>query len=268
MPKTILAIACAALLIPLFAAPARPPAPTPPGPVAAATPSPAFEAASIHLVDPHTVDDLQRGIGQFSMSQFPTDLFTAKNASLPFLLQITYSVDTQENISAMPGWMDSQLYDISAKVEGDRQLSLEQMRPLLQQLLAQRFHLAVHRESRLVSGFALVVAKGGPKLQPPAKPRRKLGAQILPNGLDAWNMDLAHFVLMLARPAGQPIVDKTGLTGLYDFKLSYAPANDPDSSLPSFFTAVQDQLGLKLEPQKVPVETLVIDHVDRIPTEN
>jgi uncharacterized protein (TIGR03435 family) len=229
--------------------------------------SPAFEAASIHLVDPHTAADLQRGIGQLSMSPFPTNLFTLHNAPLSFLIQITYAVDTQDNISGMPGWMESQEYDISAKVEGDQQLTLEQMRPILQQLLAQRFHLVVHRESKLVSGFALVVAKGGTKLQP-SKGDRKPWAQILPNRLDCWNMDLAHFVTMLARPAGQPVIDKTGLTGSYDFKLSYAPTNDPDSSLPSFFTAVQDQLGLRLEPQKVPVETLVIDHVDRTPTEN
>jgi len=230
--------------------------------------SPAFEAASIHLVDPHTAADLQRGIGQLSMSPFPTNLFTLHSAPLSFLIQIAYAVDTQDNISAMPGWMDSQLYDISAKVEGDQQLTLEQMRPLLQQLLAQRFHLAVHHQSKLLSGFALIVAKGGPKLQPPAKPKRKMGGQILPNGLTFWNMDLAHFVLILSRPAGQPVIDKTGLTGVYDFKLSYTPTNDPDSSLPSFFTAIQDQLGLKLEPQKVPVETLVIDHIDRTPTEN
>jgi uncharacterized protein (TIGR03435 family) len=233
-----------------------------------ATPAPTFEVASIRMVDSHTADDLQRGIGQFSMSPFPTNLFTLHNASLAFLIQIAYAVDTQDNISAMPGWMESQLYDISAKVEGDQQLTLEQMRPLLQQLLAQRFHLAVHHESKLVSGFALIVAKGGPKLQPPARPKRKMGGQILPDGLTFWNMDLAHFATILSRPAGRPVIDQTGLTGVYDLKLSYAPANDPNSSLPSFFTAIQEQLGLKLEPQKVPVDTLVIDRAERTPTDN
>jgi uncharacterized protein (TIGR03435 family) len=229
---------------------------------------PAFEVASIRMVDPHPVEDLVKGIGQLSMSPFPTNLFTLHNAPLSFLIQIAYAVDTQDNISAMPGWMESQEYDISAKVEGDQQLTLEQLRPLLQQLLAQRFHLLVHHQSKLVSGFALVVAKGGPKLQPPAKPKRKPGGQILPNSLDFWNMDLAHFATILARPAGQPVIDKTGLAGAYDFKLSYAPANDPNSPLSSFFTALQEQLGLKLLPAKVPLEIIVIDHVDRIPTDN
>jgi uncharacterized protein (TIGR03435 family) len=64
------------------------------------------------------------------------------------------------------------------------------------------------------------------------------------------------------------VVDRTGLTGTYDFTLSYAPANDPNSSLPDFFTALQEQLGLKLQPQKIPVDFLVIDHTDRVPTEN
>jgi uncharacterized protein (TIGR03435 family) len=81
-------------------------------------------------------------------------------------------------------------------------------------------------------------------------------------------MDTGHFVQILSRPAGGPIIDKTGVHGKYDINLSYAPANDPTSSLPSLFTALQEQLGLKLESQKVPVEYLVIDHVDRTPTEN
>ena len=81
-------------------------------------------------------------------------------------------------------------------------------------------------------------------------------------------MDTAHFAGVLAHRADQPVVDKTGLTGVYDFKLSYAPANDPSSSLPDFFTALKEQLGLKLESQKVPVEFLVIDQVDKILAEN
>jgi uncharacterized protein (TIGR03435 family) len=75
---------------------------------------------------------------------------------------------------------------------------------------------------------------------------------------------------MLVTPAGRIVIDKTGITGNYDFKLSYATANnpDPDPDLPNLFTAVQEQLGLKLVPQKVPVDFLVIDYLDKIPTEN
>jgi len=224
---------------------------------------PEFEAVSIHMVDPHTAEDPSRS----SMSSFPTNLFTMTSAPLTFLIQFAYKIDRQEYISAMPGWMESQEYDVSAKVEGDQQLTLEQMRPMLQRLLEQRFHLVFHRETRTTSGFELIVAKGGPNLQL-SKANSKPSAQMLLNHLDATHMDTGHFAGVLAHRAGQPVVDKTGLTGIYDFTLSYSPANDPNSSLPDFFTALQEQLGLKLESHKVPVEFLVIDHVDRIPTEN
>ncbi len=127
---------------------------------------PEFEAVSIHMVDPKAEHDLRRGIGMFSESSFPTNLFTMKNAPLSYVIQSAYKVDLQDYIAAMPGWMESQEYDISAKVEGDRQLTMEQMRPLLQRLLEERFHLVCHRETRMISGFELVVAKGGPKLEP------------------------------------------------------------------------------------------------------
>jgi uncharacterized protein (TIGR03435 family) len=83
------------------------------------------------MVDPHTAADLVRGVGLLSMSSFPTNLFTLKNAPLAFLIQFAYGIDSQDHISATPGWMESQEYDISAKVEGDRQLTLNQMRPML-----------------------------------------------------------------------------------------------------------------------------------------
>lgn len=230
---------------------------------------PAFEVASIRMVDSsfHSVEDLQKGIGLFSMSSFPTNLFTAKNATLSLLIQIAYNVDTQHQISGQPGWMDSQEYDISAKVEGDQQLTLKQMQPLLQRLLEQRFHLQTHRETTLSSGYALVVAKGGAKLNP-GKEGRKPYFQIVPNGLQATHSTAKDLTAALSVAIHQPVVDKTGLTGVYDINLSYAPMNDANSTLPSIFTALQEQLGLKLEPQKVPVETLVIDHADKIPTEN
>jgi uncharacterized protein (TIGR03435 family) len=222
-----------------------------------------FEAVSIHMVDPQEADSPSRS----SMSSFPTNLFTIKSAPLTFLIQFAYNIDRQEYISAAPGWMESQEYDVSAKVEGDRQLTLEQMRPMLQRLLEQRFHLVFHRETKITSGFALIVVKGGPKLQL-SKDDSKPSAQMLPNRLDATHMDTGHFASIIAHRVDQPVVDKTGLTATYDYTLSYAPANDPNSNLPDIFTAVQEQLGLKLVPQKVPVEFLVIDHLDRIPTDN
>jgi len=224
---------------------------------------PEFEAVSIHMVDSKSAGDPLRS----SMSSFPTNLFTMKSTPLTFLIQFAYKVESQDYISSIPGWMESQEYDVTAKVPGERQLTLEQMRPMLQNLLEQRFHLVFHRETKMVPGFDLIVAKSGPKLQP-SEGDRKPSVRLLSNRMDVKHMDTEHIAGVLSHRAGQPVVDKTGLIGIYDFTLSYAPANDPNSDLPDFFTALQEQLGLKLEPAKVPVDYLVIDHVDRVPTEN
>jgi uncharacterized protein (TIGR03435 family) len=114
-----------------------------------------------------------------------------------------------------------------------------------------------------------VVAKGGAKLtatkgdQPPGT-----RVHIVSGDLQGLNWSMQTLAAMLQTPAGLPVIDKTGIKGSYDIKLEYAPQLDADSSLPSVFTALQETLGLKLESQKVPVEMLVIDHVDRVPTEN
>lgn len=231
----------------------------------ATLPQPEFEAISIHMVDPHTEEDPSRGAS--STSPFPTNVFTMRNAPLTFLIQFAYNIDSQDHISGTPGWMDSQEYDVSAKVEGDQQLTLEQMRPMLQRLLEQRFHFAAHHEARMVSGFALIVVKGGARLGP-SKIDGKPFAQMLPNSTEVRHLDAERIAGVVAHRVGQPVVNKTGLTGKYDFKLSYAPADDSTSNLPDFFTALQEQLGLKLQPEKVSVNFLVIDHVDKVPTEN
>ena len=227
--------------------------------------APEFEVASIRLVDAHSLDDVMRGVGAFSISPFPTNLFVARYVSLTNLIALAYGVD-DDRIAGKPAWLDFQLYIVSAKVEGDTSLTREQMQPLLQQLLKQRFGLAVHPESRTVPGYALVVGKGGPKLEP-SKEGEQTHGQILPNGLEFQACNLGVLASILARPAGRPVVDETGIAGKYDVKLAYAPADDANSDLPSVFTAVQG-LGLKLEPRKVPVKTLVVDHVNRVPTEN
>ena len=225
-----------------------------------------FEVASIRPVEPHSIEELQRGIGAASVSHFPANLFTADNMPLGVIIQIAFGVDGNR-IIGKPDWVDSQLWQISAKVDGDAMLSGEQMRPLLQKLLQQRFDLTAHRESRSVAGFALVVAKGGTKLQG-SKDGEKPFFYILSNGVEGRATSMVTLAAVLERPSGRPVIDKTGIAGKYDIKVHYAPADDPKSDLPDLFTAVQEQLGLKLESQKVPVDYLVIDHVERTPTEN
>lgn len=228
----------------------------------AAAPAPAFEVASVRLGDPHPAP---LPPGASPIGPFPTNRFFAHNVNLRLIIAVAFGAD--ERYLEGPEWLDSSNYSIDARVEGDQMLTYDQIKPLVQNLLAQRFGLKVHHGSKLSAGFELVIAKGGPKLQP-ARGDGKPWGQILSNRLDSWNDSTGDLASMLSRPAGQPVVDKTGITGSYDIHLTYAPANDPNSALPSIFTAVQEQLGLKLVPQKVPVDTLVIDHVDKIPTEN
>ena len=236
------------------------------------TPQQSFEVASVRLNPSTECCTTWTKI-------YPANRFTASRISLEFLTCIAYEGISNRDISGEPSWFDSQLYDITAKVEGDAGLTREQMQPLLQNLLKDRFHLVAHREQKLVSGYALVVAKGGLKLHPDAfQPSKKVDSadtkeeqphgQILPNELRGWKMNIAGLAGLLESPAGGPVIDKTGITGDYDIKLSYATARFTDSNLPDIFTAVQEQLGLKLVPQKVPVDFLVIDHVNKIPTKN
>ena len=228
------------------------------------TPAPSFEVASIRLSNtdpvPFTADNEP-------LSGFPNNRFYARNLPLKLTLGVAFSVD-QRYVEGGPAWLDTQNYFIEAKVEGGQQLSKEQMQPLLQNLLAQRLGLKVHHESRFVAGYEMIVAKGGHKLQPSNRASGFLS--IGPNALSGGKEDAAAIAQSLSYAIHQPVVDKTGLTGSYDIKLPYAPTNNPnaDSTSPDIFTAIQDQLGLKLVPTKVPVDYLIIDHVDRTPTEN
>ncbi|HWG16855.1 MAG TPA: TIGR03435 family protein [Acidobacteriaceae bacterium] len=259
----------AAVALPANAQAPAPQSATPATGAASATAS-SFEVASIKMVSPHTLEELQRGIGQFSTSTYPTPHFFMHNAPLVLLVGQAFGMDIEKS----PDWGASQLYDVDATVADGKPLTREEMQPLLQNLLAQRFNLKVHRESHAVSGYELVVAKTGPKLQSAregARPKdmpSAFHAQVWSSGLDAWGISAETLAHILNGPAGQPVVDKTGLSDTYDVHLKFAPSDDPNSSLPSIFTAIQEQLGLKLVPAKVPVSYLVIDHVDRVPTEN
>lgn len=215
-----------------------------------------FEVASVKLAPAG---------GMTSISPPGSAKLSAMNVSLDVLIGMAYGIDSRR-ISGRPGWADSTLYDVIAKPEGSGGLSYEQSRPMLQQLLADRLKLAVHREKKPTPGYALVVAKGGPKLTKSAGESDK--RYILPRGLRCDNATLDLLAGMLVRPAGRPVVDKTGITGNYDIELRYAPEGSGDTTLPSVFTALQEQLGLKLEAEKVEVEMVVIDHVERVPTEN
>ena len=194
--------------------------------------------------------------------------FTAKSVRLSLLLQLAYGIN-DEQIVGKPAWMETELYDVNAKPEGQIKLTREELKPLLQNLLRQRFHLETHEETQEQKGYALVVAKGGAKLVPTtAEKPPNWRRNVSPGTLDGLNWSTAFLAMQLWKPAGLPVVDRTGLTGSYDVKLLFEPDLAEDSKLPTLFTAVQETLGLKLEAQKVPVTVLVIDHVEKTPIEN
>jgi uncharacterized protein (TIGR03435 family) len=232
--------------------------------------APSFEVISIRMASPQIETEITHGIRQFATCTYPSSRFFMHNVPLTLAIAMAYGMDIHNS----PDWADTHFYDIDANVEGDKQLTLDEMRPLVKTLLEQRFHLEAHIETHDVSGYKLVVGKNGAKLQPGKDDSRPKGlsksfnAQFTSTQFDGWSIPVATFAHILSGAAGAPVVDATGIQGKYDIHLRFADPNDPASAIPSVFTAVQEQLGLKLEPSKVPVTYAVVDHVDRVPTDN
>jgi uncharacterized protein (TIGR03435 family) len=174
-------------------------------------------------------------------------------------------------IFGLPGWAEEARYDIRARItDADPKtddLSREQRRALMAALLEDRFHLKVHMATKTLPVYDLVVAKGGRKFSESAGERN---VDARKNEFTATGSPALTVSYLLEDVLDRTVVDKTGLKGTYDFHLRWSPemAGTPDSdALPSIFTALQEQLGLKLQPNKGPVQTLVVEHIDR-PTEN
>jgi uncharacterized protein (TIGR03435 family) len=180
-------------------------------------------------------------------------------------------------VSGGPNWLDSEEYDIDARA--DSAATREQLERMLRGLLAERFRLSVHNETKELRTFALVVDRGGPRIHAIVDDEKASGS-----GGQRFHGELRHLAdllsIQLSIPAIQdptrpavasaaraPVLDKTGLTGTYDFAFDLRP--DPGGDM---FTAwqrvLQDQLGLKLESRKLPFDVLVVDHAERIPTAN
>ena len=163
--------------------------------------------------------------------------------------------------AATGGWINSERFDISAKSEGHGPVDKVQSNLMLRQLLADRFGLVFHRETKELVVYSLVVGKNGPKLKETVTEKPYLSGPA-PGKLVSTGASMASLSRSLSRSLGRPVNDETGLRGQYDFTLSWAPDEIVgDIAGPSLFTEVQDQLGLKLESKKAPVETIVIDHI-------
>jgi len=235
----------------------------------AATPRPKFAAFEVATVKP--VDaDLKDG-RMFKMDG--THRWVATNYTLKNLIALAYDMNPR-TISGGPGWMDSQCFNIEAVTSGDvAPVRVEQMQ-MLRALLVERFGLDFHRQDKEFSIYELTIAKGGPKLKAAAKPDDppQIYGVVYPGKIEvpARSVTMDDFVAMLQRATlDRPTVNKTGLTGKYDFDLEWAqdesqyggqvPAAPDDTQSPPLFTAVQEQLGLKLEAKRGLVSTMIVD---------
>jgi uncharacterized protein (TIGR03435 family) len=193
------------------------------------------------------------------------------NMTLDFLIQIAYKVKPFQIVNA-PAWTHSDAYTINAKppegyVPKHPGLADDELARRIRALLEDRFQLVVRREPREIPAYVLTVAKNGPKLTPGdenEKFKLKLGRGKIAND---GGGTIALLVSLLENQLDKRVFDETGLTGKYKFNLTYAPENVLDSPLPSLFTALQEQAGLKLESKRRPVDVIVIDKIER-PTEN
>ena len=210
------------------------------------------------------------------------------NLPLKDLIVQAYGLVLTDQVEGLPNWVNSERFDIEAKVAGAdvaafKKLTLDQVRSMGRPILTDRFKFASHEEKKLLPLYSLVIAKGGSKLQPSTMssddPNARtgvigIGHSSNSNGtfmteLTARGAAMDALASTLSRQGlGRVVLDNTGLTDRYDFKLSWAgvsmaaDANPTDTSGPSLFTAVSEQLGLKLESQKGPVSVLVVDHIE------
>ena len=225
--------------------------------------------------------------GFLAAQRAPTRRLCVEKRTLLTLIHEAYGLpacpgNNCDRVQGGPDWVRTLQFDIDARVPADaptftmgnfRETPHVQQR--LQSLLAERFALQVHRESRESSVYALTVAKGGHKLkQAEPESQRSMGLGGRPDG-DSWNMGgrnlpMQAFADFLSdtRVAGRPVVDRTGLQGGFDFSMVFANDNGPGTSpAPSIFKAIEDSLGLKLESTRAPLEFLIIDRAQQ-PTEN
>jgi uncharacterized protein (TIGR03435 family) len=179
----------------------------------------------------------------------------------------------RDQLSGAPKWAESDHYDIAAKPAVEGAVTKDQLRQMLQALLADRFQLKVHRETADVPVYALAVGRNGSKMKAIA-PDAAGGGHVRTTGkgvhMETTKGTMEQLARQLSNTAGRPVIDRTGLTGFYAYTLDWFPENlaqPPDLDAPSMFQALQDQLGLRLESTKGPVEKLVIDHAEK-PSEN
>ncbi len=237
--------------------------------------------------------------GRFTMTGGPgtSDPGRINYTNIPLRRVLLNAYDLSNYQITGPDWLDSQRFDIAATIPAGA--TKPQFQAMLRNLLAARFQMTVHRESRELAVYVLIPAKTGPKLTalgigPAAEsPENQVASVKSDSGKDGFPVlsmpgpgliietrngraritaketSLAKFADMLTTQLGRPVLDRTQLTGNFSFELYFTPENSTDvGSEPSLSGAVREQLGLRLEARKAPVELLIIDHVEKVPTGN
>lgn len=219
-----------------------------------------FEVASIRP---------DRAGGSYGIRVTPGGRLTATNVTPLMLIRRAFDVEIFQ-LADGPAWLDSERYDVEARTADSLDIPPDELRRLLQTLLADRFALKVHREIQELPVYSLVTGKKGPALAAHVGDDAPSVSMDFSPGkavMIARNTSMAAFARALSRLPGRPVNDNTGLRGTFDFTLEWSPDQTEESTGASLFTAIQEQLGLKLESTKGPVEVIVIDHVER-PSEN
>ncbi|HXE62213.1 MAG TPA: TIGR03435 family protein [Bryobacteraceae bacterium] len=209
-----------------------------------------FDVASVKPANPNAVG---------SNTDSDPGRITMQNVTLKRCIMRAYEVPDIQ-ITGGPKWLDTSRYDIEARAGYAAQYA--ELNQMLQTLLAERFHLKLHHETRSLQGYAIVIAKDGLKMKPSA-PGTRGHTNDNPGSVVSTATSISRLALKLSVLLKVPVVDETGVSGSFDFALHWIPdeAADPTAG-PSLFTAIQEQLGLRLEGRKVPTDMLVVDSAE------
>jgi uncharacterized protein (TIGR03435 family) len=235
-------------------------------PVAAQTST--FEVATLKLSPPPKEDRIVINLGRWQ-----TDRFTMANVALSDMMKFAYEVVSDDQL-AVPEWNRQVRFDVEATAPADTKMP--ELRLMLKALLEERLHLKVRTEQRVRSYLALVKGKSALKIRKAEEiPNPNFGPQV-PGRISHPQMSMQGLATLLSRFERQTVVDQTRLDGVYQVNLEWQPddfSNQPNSNAPppdrpSLFTAVSEQLGLKLESRRGPLDVLVVDSASRVPEDN
>jgi uncharacterized protein (TIGR03435 family) len=247
-----------------------------------------FEVASVKPAAPYKGGPIHIATNGGPGTNDPTRL-TFSNATLSMILRTAFDLQDTQKING-PEWLNIDMFDIAATLP--QSATKDEMRIMLQNLLAERFHMTWHREKQNLPAYVLTTAKGRLRLPAPkdtaSRPSPKENTLSGIRTVTCENCTVGEFVKKLGRPDGLFVFDETGLTGAYEFALTYEPVYacksctvggtdgaapppappPPDQAPPVISVALDQQLGLKLDKKQRPVDVIVIDLIDRVPTPN